>query len=142
MTPVPAGQPLTSTRSRRLTVLLGHAFVGWGLCDLAMVVGMAVASLGTALMVHAIGAPIFFAVVSWNYFKRFGYTTPLQTAITFVSFVIVVDFFLVALVIERSFEMFTSPLGTWIPFVLIFGSTYLTGREVERRHGPAAEHRQ
>jgi hypothetical protein len=37
------------------------------------------------------------------------------------------DFFLVAMVINRSFEMFTSPLGTWIPFVLIFASTYLTG---------------
>jgi hypothetical protein len=127
--------PLTSTRGRRITVLLSHAFVGWLLCDLSMVVGMAVASLETALVVHAIGAPIFFAAVSWSYFKRFAYTTPLQTAIAFVSFVIVVDFFLVALVIERSLEMFTSPLGTWIPFVLIFGSTYLTGREVQRRSG-------
>jgi hypothetical protein len=26
--------------------------------------------------------------------------------------------------------MFVSPLGTWIPFVLIFASTYLTGVSV------------
>jgi hypothetical protein len=44
-----------------------------------------------------------------------------------VGFVILVDFFLVALVINRSLEMFASPLGTWIPFALIFASTYLTG---------------
>jgi len=37
------------------------------------------------------------------------------------------DVFLVALLIERSFEMFTSLLGTWIPWALIFTSTYLTG---------------
>lgn len=138
MTLVREGQPLTAIRGRRLAVLLGHAFVGWALCDLSMVVGMAVASVETALVVHAIAAPIFFTAVSWNYFKRFGYTTPLQTAITFVSFVILVDFFLVALVIERSFEMFVSPLGTWIPFALIFGSTYLTGRAIEHRRGSAA----
>ena len=36
-------------------------------------------------------------------------------------------FFVVALLINRSFEMFASLLGTWIPFALIFLSTYLTG---------------
>jgi len=141
MTLVQERQPLTTLRGRRLAALLGHAFVGWALCDLTMVVGMAVVSLETALVVHAIAAPIIFTTVSWNYFKRFGYTTPRQTAITFVSFVILMDFFLVAMVIERSFEMFTGLLGTWIPFALIFASTYLTGRLVERRNGPSARHR-
>jgi len=51
----------------------------------------------------------------------------IETAIIFVSFVIAVDLFIVALLIQRSFEMFTSVLGTWIPFILIFVSTYLTG---------------
>jgi hypothetical protein len=51
----------------------------------------------------------------------------MQTAIIFVGFVISVDFFLVALLINKSLEMFASLLGTWIPFVLIFTSTYLTG---------------
>jgi hypothetical protein len=41
--------------------------------------------------------------------------------------VIAMDFFVVALLINRSLEMFTSPLGTWIPFALIFISTWLTG---------------
>jgi hypothetical protein len=42
--------------------------------------------------------------------------------------VVVVDFFLVALVINRSLAMFASPLGTWIPFALIFASTWIAGR--------------
>ena len=45
----------------------------------------------------------------------------------FVGFVIAVDFFVVALFTNRSLEMFISLLGTWIPFTLIFASTYLTG---------------
>ena len=36
--------------------------------------------------------------------------------------VVVLDILIVALLIERSFEMFTSILGTWLPFLLILGS--------------------
>lgn len=134
-------RPPPTALVRQRVVLLAHAFVLWALCGATMMIGLAVASEGTALVAHAIGAPIFAAAVSWNYFRRFGYTTPLQTATTFISFVIVVDFFLVALIINRSLEMFASPLGTWIPFALIFISTYLTGREVERRYGNATQRR-
>jgi hypothetical protein len=113
--------------SKKIAVILAHAFVGWALCAATMGIGMAVTTLQNTLVVHAIGAPTFFAGVSWNYFRRFNYTAPLQTALIFVGFVIVVDFFVVALLINRSLEMFTSLLGTWIPFALIFASTYLTG---------------
>jgi hypothetical protein len=106
-----------------------------------MMIPMALVSVEFALVVHAIGAPIFSGTVSWNYHRRFGYTPPMQTALTFVGFVIVVDFFLVAIIIEGSFEMFTSPLGTWIPFASIFAATYLMGRRVERRYGTATHRR-
>jgi hypothetical protein len=111
------------------TVLV-HAFVGWFLCAMVMMIGMQVTSIETTLIVHAILAPVFFAAVSFVYFKKFHYTSPLRTALIFTAFVIAVDFFLVGLVINRSLEMFTSLLGTWIPFALIFTSTYLTGRMV------------
>jgi hypothetical protein len=38
------------------------------------------------------------------------------------------DLFIVALLIEKSFAMFKSILGTWLPFTLIFLATYFTGR--------------
>ena len=79
---------------------------------------------------------IFFAVVSLMFFRKFNYTTPLQTAMIFVGFVIAVDFFVVALLINRSLEMFVSLLGTWIPFALIFTSTYLTGVSVLKNAKP------
>jgi hypothetical protein len=119
--------------TKKIFVIFVHAFVGWALCTASMVIGMATMSLDTALIVHAIGAPIFFTIISLIYFNRFNYTTPLQTALIFVSFVILVDFFVVALLINKSLEMFTSLLGTWIPFALIFTSTYLTGLYILNR---------
>jgi len=113
--------------NKKIPVILIHAFVGWALCAATMGIGMAVTTIETTLIIHAIGAPIFFGVVSWIYFHKFNYTHPLQTALIFVGFVITVDFFVVALLINKSPEMFTSLLGTWIPFALIFASTYLTG---------------
>jgi len=115
---------------KKLVIIFVHAFIGWVLCAATMGIGMATMTLEKTLIVHAIGAPIFFAVVSLIYFRKFNYTTPLQTAMIFVGFVIAVDFFVVALLINRSLEMFVSLLGTWIPFALIFASTYLTGVSV------------
>jgi hypothetical protein len=111
-------------------LILAHAFVGWMLCAATMGIGMAVTSIDNALIIHAIGAPIFFAGVSWVYFRKFNFTTPLQTAAIFIAFVIAMDFFVVAMLINHSFEMFASLLGTWFPFALIFASTCLTGKLV------------
>jgi hypothetical protein len=118
--------------AKKALIALAHAFAGWALCTASMVIGMATMSIDNALIVHAIGAPIFFGVVSLVYFRKFNYTTPLQTGIIFVAFVIAMDFFLVALLINRSLEMFTSLLGTWIPFALIFTSTLVTGTYIVR----------
>jgi hypothetical protein len=117
---------------RNLIIILVHALVGWALCGATMGIGMATTSLKNALIIHAIAAPVFFAIISLIYFRRFNYTGPLQTAFIFVGFVIVMDFFVVALLINRSLDMFTSPAGTWIPFALIFALTYLTGLYVEK----------
>jgi hypothetical protein len=117
----------------KTAILLAHAFVGWMLCAATMGIGMAVTSLNNALIVHAVAAPVFFAGISLVYFRKFNYTKPLQTALVFIAFVIAMDFFVVAMLINRSFEMFTSLLGTWIPFALIFTSTYLTGILVGRK---------
>lgn len=100
----------------------------WGL----MIGGQAVTTLDNALIIHAIGAPFVFAFVSFVYFKKFKYISPIITAIVFVAIVILMDFFIVSLVINQNFDMFLSPIGTWIPFVLIFTSTYLTGLFVKK----------
>ena len=129
-------------KTRKIVTVLIHAFVGWALCAATMGIGMATTSPNDALIIHAVGAPIFFFVISFVYFKRFNYTTPLQTAIIFVGFVMVVDLFVVALLILKSLDMFASLLGTWIPFALIFTSTYLTGLYMMRssNHETVVQH--
>ena len=112
---------------RQILVVVLHGFVGWALCAATMGIGMAAAPLQTALVIHAVAAPVIFAIISWIYFTRFGFTPPLQTAVAFVAVVVFMDVFAVALLVQRSFEMFGSFIGTWLPFMLIFVSAYLTG---------------
>jgi len=116
---------------KQLSIIILLGALGWALCGAIMFIGMSVIDLQTTLIVHAIGAPIIFSLISLFYFTRYNFTTPLQTATAFFLIVILLDFFIVALIINRSFDMFRSPLGTWIPFGLIFLSTYLTGRSLK-----------
>ena len=117
----------------RTVSVLAHAFIGWALCAATMGVGMVMTSLPRALLIHAIAAPIIFYAVSLSYFSRPSALSPLLGAIVFVGFVITIDFFIVGLAINRSLEMFTSVLGTWLPFALIFSLTYFTGFTRQRR---------
>lgn len=109
-------------------IALAHAVVGWGLCGATMGVSLANTTLTRALIIHAVAAPIIFALVSAIYFTSFGYTGALTTAGGFVAVVIVLDVVVVAMLIQRDFAMFRSIPGTWLPFALIFTSTYLVGR--------------
>jgi hypothetical protein len=117
---------------KKTAIILVLAFVGWTLCGAIMGIGMTVTSLMNTLIIHAIGAAIIFALLSLLYFKKFSYTTPLQTAVIFTVFVVLMDIFVVSLLINKNFEMFKSILGTWLVFALIFISTYLTGRYVTK----------
>ncbi len=113
--------------SKKWIIVLAHAFVGWALCFAVMGIGMATMPLERALIVHAVAAPILFTLVSLVYFAKFHFTPPLPTAGIFVGFVILMDFFVVALLINRSLDIFASIIGTWLPFALIFLSTWITG---------------
>lgn len=118
---------------KQISIILFLGALGWALCGAIVYIGMEVTDIQTALIVHAIGAPIIFTLISLIYFSKFNYTSPLQTGVVFFFQVILMDFFISALLINRSLEMFESLIGTWIPFGLIFLSTYLTGLWVERQ---------
>lgn len=107
--------------------VVGAALVGWGLCAAVMGIGLATMPLAEALVFHALAAPVLFIFVSNFYFQRFAYTTPLHTAFIFVCTVLFMDFFVVGLLMNRSLGMFANPLGTWIPMLLIFTATHITG---------------
>lgn len=114
-------------RFKQILIIVALGLLGWALCGAIMFIGMSVTSIEKTLIIHAIGAPVLFSLISLWYFRKFRFTSPLLTAALFLLIVMLMDFFLVALVINKSLEMFQSLMGTWIPFALIFLSTYLTG---------------
>ena len=122
-----------SNITKSLVIFL-HGFIIWSLCGAVMGVGMSTTSLNNALIIHAIAAPIIVILISAIYFKKFNYTKALQTAIIFVAIVILADVFIVSMIINKSFEMFESFLGTWLVFILIFIATYLTGKYIRRNN--------
>src|SRR5512140_2530219 len=111
----------------KLAVVYAAALLGWILCAATMRIGMSALPLSEALVIHALAAPIVFVLISLFYFQRFAYTTPLQTAFIFLSVVMFMDFAVVGLLVNGSLRLFANLLGTWIPFVLIFSSTHITG---------------
>lgn len=121
---------ISSGKNGLAIVLLGLA--GWALCGATMGIGIAAFGLATALILHAVAAPLIFAGISVAYFRFFGLTGAWSTAAAFLAIVVFMDTFVVAALIEHSFAMFASLLGTWLPFALIFTSTALTGLALRR----------
>ena len=115
-------------KRQRAAVVVVHAVVGWAYCGALVGVGRQFLSMHTTLVLHAIGAPVGFALISLFYYRSYGFTSPVQTAAAFLGVVVTLDLSLVAPVFEKSYAMFSSVLGTWMPFALIFAVTYLTGR--------------
>jgi hypothetical protein len=85
-------------------------------------------SMDMTLIVHAVGAPVGAAIASWFYFRNFYFIRPLATAAIFVGLSLVLDVLIIALLIEKSFDMFSSFLGVWLSQALIFSATYSTGK--------------
>jgi hypothetical protein len=109
------------------SILIAHAVVGWALCGATIDMARKITTLRDALVIHAVATPIIFAIVSSVYFGLFGGIRPATTAAIFVVIVVSLDALVIAPLIEKSFGMFHSFLGTWLPFALIFLATWLTG---------------
>ena len=122
---------------RQVSILLAFAVVGWAFCGAIMGVGPLFLSMQTTLIVHAIAGPLGFALLALIYHRRFAYTGPLLTALVFLGVVIGLDLFLVAPLFIRSYAMFGSIIGTWLPFSLIFAATLVTGITVRNGGTPA-----
>ena len=87
--------------------------------------------MALGLFVAILQAFVFF-LLSIIYFRKFNYTGPIASAVMFISFVIFMDVFVVALLILKNTDMFKSVLGTWLPFTLIFVVTIFTGRVIRK----------
>jgi menaquinone-dependent protoporphyrinogen oxidase len=119
--------PAADLPARSLVRLLGYGVVGWALCAAVMGGLMAVGPVWLAITLHAIAAPLIFMAIAMRYFGARGAREPLPVALAFTAIVVGLDAVVVAGLVMRSFEMFTSVAGTWLPFVLIFLATWITG---------------
>jgi len=99
-------------RLQRVAVILVHAVAGWAYCGAIIGVGRQFLSIHSTLILHAIGAPVGFALISFFYYRKFAFTSPLETAAAFLGVVAALDLFLVTPVFEKSYAMFSSVLGT------------------------------
>jgi hypothetical protein len=104
-----------------------YGVLGWSLCAASMFALQRVLSLTTALALHAVAAPLIFALLSWRYFRARGARAPLSTALFFTGLVALLDLTVVAQGLLHSLVMLTSIVGTWLPLALIFLVTWCTG---------------
>jgi hypothetical protein len=119
---------------KQKSIILLHAFVGWAVCGATIGIAFRFTTEFNALVIHAFAVPIIFGLISLVYFRIFHYTPALKTALIFLIFTMAADFFFAALIIQKSFAMFGSLIGTWIPFALIFLTTFFVGKLVKRRN--------
>ena len=113
-----------------IILLLGIS--GWATCGIVMFVLLNITTIYLSLIIHFIATPFIFLAISNIYFKKFDYTTPILTAFLFTFIVMILDFFVVAMVIEKNLEMFESIMGTWLPFLFIFLTVWLRGLAIHR----------
>ena len=103
------------------------SMVVWALCGAVMGLGRQLGTLRTALLVHLATAPIFSFIASAIHELWYPSFDPLTRAGIVVGVVIALDAAVVAPLLERSYAMFRSVLGTWLPFLLIFAASWLAG---------------
>ena len=114
------------------SLLLITALVVWGLCGATIAIGQALTSMEATLIIHAVMAPVFSGIGTYIYLKKVKTISPLSISLTFLLFIMIVDASVVAPVFQKSYDLFRSFLGTWLPFLLIFLASYVTATVVNR----------
>jgi hypothetical protein len=107
--------------------LVGLALVLWGACGGVIAVGRRLWSLDTTLRVHLIAAPIIAFLVAAAHKELAPGFDPLLRAAAITIIVMLLDALVVAPFFERSYVMFRSFIGTWLPFVTIFAACWAAG---------------
>jgi hypothetical protein len=120
-----AGEP----RERRLAwislVLL--ALVVWGACGGVIAIGRRVWSMRTTLVVHLFTAAAFAFAAAAAHKLLAPEIGALTRAAAMTGLIIALDALVVAPLFKRSYAMFRSALGTWIPFAAIFLASWAAG---------------
>jgi hypothetical protein len=99
----------------------------WGGCGAVMALGRRFWTLETALRVHLIAAPIIAFLLSAFHAWLAPEFGSLLRATLMTGLAVILDALVVAPVFERSYAMFRSAIGTWLPFAAIFLASLAAG---------------
>jgi proline iminopeptidase len=130
---------LSALQRSRIAVgpALRWALVGWMACGVVFAVARAVLGVDAAVWIHLLAAPVIGAVVTLLLWTHPRHPGVVATALMLAGTAAYLDATVVAPFLERSFAMFASPAGTWIPLALIFaasaGTAALLSRPAARR---------
>jgi hypothetical protein len=107
--------------------LIGLALVLWGACGGVIAIGRKLWSIDTTLRVHLVAAAIVAFLVAAAHRALAPDFDPLLRAAAITTIVMLLDALVVAPLFERSYAMFRSVIGTWLPFLAIFAACWAAG---------------
>jgi hypothetical protein len=107
--------------------LIGLGFVLWAACGAVIAIGRRIWGLDTTLRIHLVVAPIIAFVVSAAHKLLAAEFSSVLRATVITGLVVILDAVVVAPLFERSYAMFRSLIGTWIPFGAIFVASLAAG---------------
>jgi hypothetical protein len=136
--------PAALSALQRSRVAVGPALrwgvVGWIACGLVFALARALFGVDAAIVIHLLAAPVIGATVTVLLWKHPRHPGVAGTAATLVGTAALLDAILVAPFLERSFAMFASVAGTWIPLALIFAASAATAGRLSRAAAAQAAH--
>jgi hypothetical protein len=107
--------------------LFGLGLALWSACGAVMAIGRRIWTLEATLRIHLVAAPLVAFFVSAVHKLLAPDFSPVLRAAVMTGLVIVLDAAVVAPVFKRSYAMFLSFIGTWIPFAAIFLASLIAG---------------
>jgi len=107
--------------------LVGLGLVLWAACGAVIAIGRRIWTLDMTLRVHLVTAPVLAFLLSAIHKSLAAQFGPVLRATVMTGLVVILDGVVVAPLFERSYAMFRSLIGTWIPFAAIFLASLAAG---------------
>jgi len=117
---------------------LGWAAAGWAACGITFAIGRAAFGVPAAIAIHLVAAPFIGAAATRLLWRQACPPGVAATAVTMAGTAALLDAVLVAPFLERSYAMFASPAGTWIPLALILAASAATAARLARRRATSS----
>ncbi|HEY6100467.1 MAG TPA: hypothetical protein VIW03_13610 [Anaeromyxobacter sp.] len=112
---------------------LGWAAAAWAACGLTFAVGRAAGGVKAAIAIHLLAAPFVGAAATRLLWRHPRHPGVAATALTMAGTAALLDAIVVAPFLERSYAMFASLAGTWMPLALILAGSAATAARLARR---------